>query len=316
MYSALKIASFSKQFITLALTMYILVFTFEACTSSTEFDTPRTTTNVLSDSTITGSTTGTMNGTTNGTMTVTAPPVITSFTPTSVTAGTVVHILGTGFTGTSAVTIGGVAVTSFTVVSDGQISAVVHPNSMSGSVSVTTSRGVAARSGLIVTSAPPQSSVTQISSFLPPSTGAGTEIAILGSGFTGATAVSIGGVPVASFKVVTPSLIEAVVGAGASGSVSVTTPSGTASLAGFTLALPPTITSFTPTTAPNGGIVTINGTNFTTAVGVKFGDVYARTYTIVSPTQIIATVSTGATGSVSVRTLAGIATLAGFTFLP
>jgi hypothetical protein len=249
-------------------------------------------------------------------MTATAPPVITSFTPTSVTAGTVVHILGTGFTGTSAVTIGGIAVTSFTVVSDGQISAVVNPNSMSGSISVTTSRGTATRAGVIVTAASPQTGMPQISNFLPPSTGAGTEIAIVGSGFTGATAVSIGGVPVASFKVVTPSFIEAVVGAGASGSVIVTTPSGTASLAGFTLALPPTITSFTPTTAPNGGIVTINGTNFTTAVGVKFGDVYAQTYTIVSPTQITATVSTGATGSVSVRTLAGTATLAGFTFQP
>jgi hypothetical protein len=54
---------------------------------------------------------------------------------------------------------------------------------------------------------------------------------------------------------------------------------------------------------------------------VKFGDVYAQTYTIVSPTQITATVttgtvSTGAMGSVSVRTLAGTAALAGFTFQP
>jgi hypothetical protein len=146
--------------------------------------------------------------------------------------------------------------------------------------------------------------------------GAGTTISITGAGFTGATQVQVGGVNVRSFTVVSPTRIDAVLGNGATGSVSVTTPSGVASLAGFTFIPPPTITSYTPISAPSGAVVTINGTNFTGATEVQFGGINVRSFTVISPTQITAIVGTGATGNVSVTTPSGTASLAGFTYVP
>jgi len=70
-----------------------------------------------------------------------APPTVTSFTPSNdcTNTGTVV-ITGTGFTGASAVSIGGSAVTSFTVTSATQITAIVG-NGTTGTIAVTTAGG-------------------------------------------------------------------------------------------------------------------------------------------------------------------------------
>ena len=74
-----------------------------------------------------------------------------------------------------------------------------------------------------------------ITSFTSTSGYSGSSIVITGTNFTGATAVSFGGTAAASFTVNSATQITAVVGTGgASGSVSVTTPSGSTSLAGFT----------------------------------------------------------------------------------
>ncbi len=70
-----------------------------------------------------------------------APPTVTSFTPSNdcTNTGTVI-ITGTGFTGASAVSIGGSAVTSFTVTSATQITAIVG-NGTTGTIAVTTAGG-------------------------------------------------------------------------------------------------------------------------------------------------------------------------------
>ena len=70
-----------------------------------------------------------------------APPTVTSFTPSNdcTNTGTVV-ITGTGFTGASAVSIGGTAVTSFTVNSATQITAIVGSGT-TGAIAVTTAGG-------------------------------------------------------------------------------------------------------------------------------------------------------------------------------
>ena len=87
-----------------------------------------------------------------------------------------------------------------------------------------------------------------INSFNPVSAAIGTTININGLGFTGATGVSFGVTKAQSFKVISDTQILAVVAAGTSGSITVTTASGgTLSLPGFTYIAPPAI-SFTPTT--------------------------------------------------------------------
>ena len=75
-----------------------------------------------------------------------ATPVVSSFTPTSATEGDVVTITGQHFQNVSAVSFGGTAVTSFTVVNANTITAVVGTGS-SGSVSVTTTGGSDSKAG-------------------------------------------------------------------------------------------------------------------------------------------------------------------------
>ena len=74
-----------------------------------------------------------------------------------------------------------------------------------------------------------------ISSFSPTSVFSGDSVTITGTNFTGATAVTFGGEDASWFEVANATTIKAVVGAGASGDVTVTTPLGSAKLGGFTL---------------------------------------------------------------------------------
>ncbi|MBC7946863.1 MAG: VCBS repeat-containing protein [Chitinophagaceae bacterium] len=104
------------------------------------------------------------------------PPTISSFTPSNGGIGTSVSITGTNFIAVSTVSIGGVAVSSFTVNSGTSITAIVAEGA-SGSVAVTTPGGIA-----ISTSAfdfPPPT----ITSFTPDSGPAGTSITITGTNF-------------------------------------------------------------------------------------------------------------------------------------
>lgn len=68
----------------------------------------------------------------------------------------------------------------------------------------------------------------------------------------------------------------------------------------------PTITALNPTSGLVSATVTITGTNFTGATGVKFNTTVAPTFTVVSATQLTVKVPTGATsGPVSVTTPGG-----------
>jgi len=78
-------------------------------------------------------------------------------------------------------------------------------------------------------------------SFSPAQAATGTTITIKGINFTGATQVFFGGVPATSFTVTADTQIVATVGTGASGNISLNTPNGTGSLAGFTYLPPPMI---------------------------------------------------------------------------
>jgi hypothetical protein len=241
------------------------------------------------------------------------PPVITGCTPLAAIAGQTITITGNNFNNAGAVSFGGTAAASFTVVSTTTITAIAGGGA-SGDVSVTTPGGTALLGGFSFIHAP------AITSFTPTAAGAGQTVTITGSDFNAAGAVNFGGTAAASFTVVSPTTITAVIGTGASGDVSVTTPGGTASMGGFTFTPPvpvipvPVIILFSPDTATARQVVTITGNNFTGATTVSFGGTAAASFTVVSPTTITAVAGEGSSGLVSVTTPGGNAILSGFIY--
>lgn len=151
-----------------------------------------------------------------------------------------------------------------------------------------------------------------IVSLSPASGSAGSTVTITGRHFTGATGVQFNGVA-ASYSVDSATQITATVPTGAtSGPVTVITAAGSATAAtDFTVIPPaPTIGGFTPMSGPAGTAVSITGANFTGATGVSFNGA-AASFSVVSDTQIAATVPAGATsGTIAVTTAAGSATSA------
>jgi 6-phosphogluconolactonase (cycloisomerase 2 family) len=144
--------------------------------------------------------------------------------------------------------------------------------------------------------------VPTISSFTPTSATSGTIVTINGSNFNGATAVNLGGVAASSFTITSSNTIQAVVSTGASGDVSVTTVTGTATLPGFTYFTPvvittPVITTFTPQSGPIAATVIITGINFSPLASndiVYFGAVKANVINA-SSTSLTVTVPSGTT---------------------
>jgi hypothetical protein len=241
-------------------------------------------------------------------------PTITSFTPTSAVTGSIITITGTNFTGATSVMLGVTALDSVEIASPTFIRGRVGAGS-SGSVSVTTPNGTASLAGFTYLNT---SSAPTITSFEPLSAAIGATLTVTGTNLAGVSSVSLGGTAVASFRSLSSTALTLVVGSGSSGSLSVTTSTGTASLAGFTYlnnSSSPTITSFTPLSAVKGSLITINGTNFTGATFVTLGTTALDSVEIASPTTIRGRVGAGSSGSVSVTTPNGTASLAGFTYL-
>jgi IPT/TIG domain len=154
-----------------------------------------------------------------------------------------------------------------------------------------------------------------ISGFSPTSGPVGSNVTITGTGFTGATSVTLRNVN-AQFTVDSPTQITAKVPATGypDGRWRVTTPAGTATSAGSfttTAAAAPSISGFTPTSGPVGTTVTISGSNFSGATAVKLGAV-AASFSVLTPGSIQATVPSGATSAKwQVTTGGGTATSAG-----
>ena len=156
--------------------------------------------------------------------------------------------------------------------------------------------------------------VPVINSFTPVSAGNNGSVVITGKALSNATVVSFGGVATASFVVNSPTQITATVATGTSGIVSVTTPAGTATLAGFTFVPVPTISSFTPSKTNRATTVTITGTNFNNATSVSLGGTPVTSFMVVNNTTITAVVGAGTSGTISVITPGGTATATGFVY--
>lgn len=235
-------------------------------------------------------------------------PVITGFSPDSARNGDTIIINGTHFTGSAAVSFGGIPAVSFQVVSDSLIEAVVGKG-MSGSINVTSLKGTATASGFFYESA-------VIKSFSPASGSSGTLITLNGRYFSNVTAVLFGGTNASSFIIVSDTIITAVVGYGSTGPVMVISPDGQSVLAGFTFisALGPSVTSFYPQTGTTGTQVTIYGKNISGVSQVSFGGIPAASFVYID-TMIVATVGPGASGAVYIRTPNGQDSLLGFTYI-
>ena len=152
-----------------------------------------------------------------------------------------------------------------------------------------------------------------IKSFSPLMAKKGTVITIKGQGFLTAKSVSLG-LTKYNITAYSDTLISFVVGSGASGDVTVTTIFGTGSLSGFTYVNNPVISSFYPTVAKKGKIVTIKGNYFNSATVVQFGNAPAASFIVLNDSTIQAIVGDGASGNISVTNLSGSISLPGFIY--
>jgi hypothetical protein len=140
-------------------------------------------------------------------------------------------------------------------------------------------------------------------------------VSISGTNFYDGTSVSFGGTAAASFTVNSDSSITATTAAGTPGlvDVTVTTATGTSPKSAgdrFTYtAPPPRVTSLSPSTGSgNGGeAVTIGGTGFVSVLGVSFGGLPAKQFTVNSATSVTAVAPADGAGPVDIRvtTLSG-----------
>ncbi len=245
----------------------------------------------------------------------TALPQATSVTPLtgSTAGGTSVTLTGSGFTGATAVTFGTVAATSFTVVSDQELTAISPAQTPRIiDVLVTTPSGTSGNDPRDQFVYAPPITGPQVGSIAPP-TGSvlgGTSVAISGINFTGATAVTFGSVPATSFNILSDTQVTATSPAAqAVGSVDVTVtgPNGTSStsladLFVYTDPPAPTVTAVSPARGSTAGgtSVTITGTGFDGATAVTFGSTPAMSFSVLSDSQITAISPPGTAGASNV----------------
>ena len=222
-------------------------------------------------------------------------PVIDSFSPATGFVNTRVTLIGTGFSSATTVTFNNVPAT-FTIVSDSQITAKVPTNAGTGLIRVQNSVGwVSSANSFTVNSGPPAPEIVSFS----PTLGIGnSSVTVSGSGFTDALSVSLAGAN-APFTVNSDGQITVTVPNGSnSGPISVTTSSGTFVSSGSFTVLQgtgaPVVTGITPPSGTPGSLVTISGNNFYEVSSVLFNGQNAS-FTVDSPTQITATVPSGAT---------------------
>ena len=259
-------------------------------------------------------------------------PTITSLSPSSTVAGGESFILtidGTNFTSAAVVKWGTTALT-VTYASATELEATVLASLIetagTAKVTVTTDKGTSAAKTFTIN--PPLPTITSLS---PSSTVAGGESFILrihGTNFAvpevvkwGTTALTV---TYASATELEATVLASLIETAGTAKVTVTTDKGTSAAATFTINPPlPTITSLSPSSTVAGGesfILTIDGTNFTSAAVVKWGTT-ALTVTYVSATKLEATVlasliETAGTAKVTVTTDKGTSAAKTFTIHP
>jgi len=247
-----------------------------------------------------------------------APPTVTSLTVPSgpVGGGTQVGVIGTGFTGTTSVTFGGVPALSFSVSNDSLLYA-WSPSHAAGTVDVVVTTG-GGSSALVIGDRFTYVNAVWVSGISPgggPIFG-GTLVAVTGSGFLGAVAVTFGGVAGTSISVYSDNyltvrspahiagIVDVVVWAG--GNASPTTPADTF-IYGYGYGYGLAVTGLSPSSGPSAGgtLVTVFGSGFTGATMVTFGGVATAFPTVITDGQLIVVAPPHSPGAVDVRVWAG-----------
>jgi hypothetical protein len=197
-------------------------------------------------------------------------PTITGFSPGFGKVGTSVTVTGTNFAGLSAITSVTLNGTNagYSINSSTSLTFTVPEGATSGTITVKNSADSATSSGTFTVVVAPS-----ITNLTPSSGGAGTDVTITGSNFTGSTKVTFNNRS-ASFSITDDSHISASVPANApakAGSVVVTNPAGSSNAAAFTvLSGAPTVQTFTPGFGKVDDTITVKGTNFTNVSAVLF----------------------------------------------
>jgi hypothetical protein len=240
-------------------------------------------------------------------------PSISSIYPESGPIGTSITIYGANLSGASLVTFAGGAAAAPSNVTGTSAAVVVPSGALSGPVSITTPVGTpTSPDSFTVVSTP------VITGFSPGSGPTGTIVTVSGSGFTGASAASIDGVP-ASFTFVSDSTVDITVPAGAAtGPIHLRNAAGLAvSPTNFTVVPAPTITSFIPTSGPVGTEITVTGTGFTGTLAASIDGIPAYFVVVNATTEDVTVPSGASTGPIHIKTPDGLA-ISGtnFTVLP
>jgi hypothetical protein len=230
-------------------------------------------------------------------------PTITFVSPASGTmsGGTNLTILGTGFEGVVTVTIGNQPSSAVVVSSDRtQVTCVTPPSSAAGQQDLTVTASLAGsitRRGGFTYGSPGPVLPPAVSSITPasgPITG-GTQIVIFGARFDGTVTVTVGGRAAASVAVnasrtqitcrtpaaSTPGVVPVAVLSDATGSTTVP--------AGFTYNTPPVITSLSPTSGPltGGTLLTISGAGFLGQLTVTVGGLPATSVQVSAGNTVV-----------------------------
>lgn len=213
-------------------------------------------------------------------------PRIFGFSPSSGGNGTVIRVTGANFSTITAISIGGIPVTQFTLLGDSTFTAMIG-NGVSGAVQVTGSAGGAASDSIFRFIPPPS-----IGTISPNPAGLGTQVVINGTNLTQATSINIGGVNIP----VTPDIFTpegnirlTIPPSASNATISISTPGGfIESKSALTLVPRPVVLSISPNIASTGEVITVTGQNFTNIRFVRFGGHPGSPY---FPAQASATVN-------------------------
>lgn len=226
---------------------------------------------------------------------------LTSVSPSTGTirGGTTVTLRGTRFDGSTAVSFGGVAATSKTLVSATEITAVTPARASAGAVNVQVSNSDGQTATLNNIFTYQALTVTSLSVISGPSSG-GTNVTILGNLFQPGAAVTFGSTS-ATVTYKSSTELQASTPTHASGIVDlvVTNPSPDSQAAtrsgAFTYADALTVSGVSPGNgAPTGGTsVTITGANFLSGATAQFGGVSATIVNVVNSNTITALTPSG-----------------------